>query len=114
LRTHYCTDLNETNIGQDVVLTGWANNYRDHGGIVFIDLRDKTGLIQLTCDPEDGPQAHKVADGVRDEYVLIAKGTVRLRGEGLTNPRLKTGAIEIIVTELIIENKSGNRCKKYP
>ena len=107
MRTHYCTDLNETNIGQDVVLTGWANNYRDHGGIVFIDLRDKTGLIQLTCDPEDGPQAHKVADGVRDEYVLIAKGTVRLRGEGLTNPRLKTGAIEIIVNELIIENKSA-------
>ena len=107
MRTHYCTDLNETNVGQDVVLTGWANNYRDHGGIVFIDLRDKTGLIQLTCDPEDGPQAHKVADGVRDEYVLIAKGTVRLRGEGLTNPRLKTGAIEIIVTELIIENKSA-------
>jgi len=107
LRTHYCTDLNETHIGQNVVLTGWANNYRDHGGIIFIDLRDKTGLIQLTCDPEDGADAHKVADGVRDEYVLIAKGTVRLRGEGLTNPRLKTGAIEIIVTELIIENKSA-------
>ena len=107
MRTHYCTDLNETHIGQNVVLTGWANNYRDHGGIIFIDLRDKTGLIQLTCDPEDGADAHKVADGVRDEYVLIAKGTVRLRGEGLTNPRLKTGAIEIIVTELIIENKSA-------
>ena len=107
MRTHYCTDLNEMHVGQDVVLTGWANNNRDHGGIVFIDLRDKTGLIQLTCDPEDGPEAHKVADGVRDEYVLIAKGTVRLRGEGLTNPRLKTGAIEIIVNELIIENKSA-------
>ncbi len=107
MRSHYCTDLNEENVGQDVVLTGWANNHRDHGGIIFIDLRDKTGLIQLTCDPEDGAQAHKVADGVRDEYVLIAKGKVRLRGEGLTNPKLKTGAIEIIVTELIIENKSA-------
>ncbi|MDA3908359.1 MAG: aspartate--tRNA ligase [Sulfurimonas sp.] len=107
MRSHYCTDLNEKNVGEDVVLTGWANNHRDHGGIIFIDLRDKTGLIQLTCDPEDGAQAHKVADSVRDEYVLIAKGKVRLRGEGLTNKKLKTGAIEIIVTELIIENKSA-------
>ena len=107
MRSHYNTDLNETNVGQEVTLTGWANNYRDHGGIIFIDLRDKTGLIQLTCDPEDSASAHKIADSVRDEYVLIAKGTVRLRGEGLTNPRLKTGAIEIIVTELIIENKSA-------
>ena len=107
MRSHYCADVTEANVGQDVVLTGWANNYRDHGGIIFIDLRDKTGLIQLTCDPVDGPEAHKVADAVRDEYVLIAKGTVRLRGEGLTNPRLKTGSIEIIVKELIIENKSA-------
>ncbi|QOP43544.1 aspartate--tRNA ligase [Sulfurimonas sediminis] len=107
MRTHYCTDLDETNVGEDVVLTGWANNYRDHGGIIFIDLRDKTGLIQLTCDPEDSEEAHKVANNVRDEYVLIVKGTVRLRGEGLTNPRLKTGAIEIVVKELIIENKSA-------
>lgn len=107
MRSHYCTDLNEANVGDKVVLAGWANNYRDHGGIIFIDLRDKSGLVQLTCDPEDSADAHKMADGVRDEYVLIAKGTVRLRGEGLTNPRLKTGAIEIIVDELIIENKSA-------
>ncbi|MCK9472452.1 aspartate--tRNA ligase [Sulfurimonas sp.] len=107
MRSHYCTDLSEANVGQDVVLTGWANSYRDHGGIIFIDLRDKSGLIQLTCDPEDNAAAHKAADGVRDEYVLIAKGTVRHRGEGLVNPRLKTGTIEVIVKELIIENKSA-------
>ena len=107
MRSHYCTDLSEANVGEDVVLTGWANSYRDHGGIIFIDLRDKSGLIQLTCDPEDNAAAHKAADGVRDEYVLIAKGTVRHRGEGLVNPRLKTGAIEVIVKELIIENKSA-------
>jgi len=107
LRTHYCTDLTEKNVGEDVVLTGWANSYRDHGGIIFIDLRDKTGLIQLTCDPEDSKEAHKVADKIRDEFVLIAKGKVRPRGEGLVNPRLKTGAIEIVVEELIIENKSA-------
>jgi len=107
MRSHYCTDLGEANVGQEVTLTGWANNYRDHGGIIFIDLRDKTGLIQLTCDPADSKESHEVANSVRDEYVLIAKGKVRLRGEGLTNPRLKTGAIEIVVTELIIENKSA-------
>ena len=107
LRTHYCTELTEKNVGEDVVLTGWANSYRDHGGIIFIDLRDKTGLIQLTCDPEDSKQAHKVADKIRDEFVLIVKGRVRPRGEGLVNPRLKTGAIEIVVEELIIENKSA-------
>ena len=107
MRSHYCTDLSEANVGEDIVVTGWANSYRDHGGIIFIDLRDKSGLVQLTCDPEDSPQAHKIANSVRDEYVLIAKGRVRLRGEGLVNPRLKTGAIEIVVDELIIENKSA-------
>ena len=107
MRSHYCTDVSEVNVGQEVTLTGWANSYRDHGGIIFIDLRDKSGLIQLTCDPEDSASAHKIADEVRDEFVLIAKGTVRHRGEGLVNPRLKTGAIEVIVKELVIENRSA-------
>jgi len=102
LRTHYCTDLSKEDIGKEVTVVGWANSYRDHGGIVFIDLRDKTGLIQLVCDPEDSTKAHEVANDVRDEYVLIAKGRVRARGEGLENPRLKTGAIEIIVDDLVI------------
>jgi aspartyl-tRNA synthetase len=107
LRSHYCTDLNENNVGERVELAGWANSYRDHGGIIFIDLRDKSGLIQLVCDPADNAEAHKIANEVRDEYVLIAKGTIRLRGEGLTNPRLKTGAIEVVVDELVIENRSA-------
>ncbi|MEA1983369.1 MAG: aspartate--tRNA ligase [Campylobacterota bacterium] len=107
MRSHYNTDLSEANVGDEVTLTGWANNHRDHGGIIFIDLRDKTGLIQLTCDPADSTESHKIANSVRDEYVLIAKGKVRARGEGLTNPRLKTGAIEIVVSELTIENKSA-------
>ena len=107
MRSHYCTDLSEVNVGEEVTLTGWANNHRDHGGIIFIDLRDKSGIIQLTCDPEDSKESHEIANSVRDEYVLIVKGKVRLRGEGLTNPRLKTGAIEIVVTELVIENKSA-------
>jgi aspartyl-tRNA synthetase len=106
LRSHFCTELNETNVGEKVVLCGWANSHRDHGGIVFIDLRDKSGLIQLVCDPADNANAHKLASEVRDEFVLIAHGRIRARGEGLVNPRLKTGAIEVIVDELIIENRS--------
>jgi len=107
MRSHYCTELSEANVGQEVTLAGWANSYRDHGGIIFIDLRDKSGLMQLTCDPEDSASAHKVASTIRDEFVLVAKGKVRLRGEGLTNPRLKTGAVEIVVSEIIIENRSA-------
>ncbi len=107
MRSHYCTDLSEKNIGDKVELAGWANNYRDHGGIIFIDLRDKSGLIQLVCDPADNAAAHKTANEVRDEFVLLVKGTIRARGEGLTNPRLKTGAIEVVVDELVIENRSA-------
>ncbi|WP_353662804.1 aspartate--tRNA ligase [Hydrogenimonas sp. SS33] len=106
MRTHYNTELNEHNVGEEVTLAGWVNSYRDHGGVIFIDLRDKTGLIQLVCDPADNAEAHKVASQVRDEFVLIAKGKVRMRGEGLENPRLKTGKIEVVVDELVIENRS--------
>ncbi|MBU1643481.1 aspartate--tRNA ligase, partial [bacterium] len=107
MRSHYCTDLSEKNIGDKVELAGWANSYRDHGGLIFIDLRDKSGLIQLVCDPADNAGVHKVANEVRDEFVLLAKGTIRARGEGLTNPRLKTGAIEVVVDQLVIENRSA-------
>ena len=106
LRTNYCAQIDEKNIGSEVTLGGWVNSYRDHGGVIFIDLRDKSGLVQLVCDPADSESAHKIATEVRDEYVLIAKGKVRARGEGLENPNLKTGKIEIVVDELIIENRS--------
>ena len=107
MRSHYCTELDENDVGKEVKLCGWANSYRDHGGVIFIDLRDKSGLVQLVCDPADSEAAHKVASEVRDEYVLIAKGKVRERGEGLINPNLKTGKIEIIVEDLEIENRSA-------
>jgi aspartyl-tRNA synthetase len=106
LRSHYCTDLDVANIGEIVEVCGWANSNRDHGGVIFIDLRDKSGLVQLVCDPADSVRAHDIAARVRDEFVLKAKGKVRARGEGLENPRLKTGKIEIVVDELIIENVS--------
>ena len=106
MRTHYCAELNENNIGQKVKLVGWVNSYRDHGGVIFIDLRDKTGLIQLVADPAESPSAHKVADSVRDEYVISIEGIIRDRGEGLHNPKLKTGKIEVVVEKMVIENKS--------
>ncbi len=106
MRSHYCTDLDVANIGEVVEVCGWANSHRDHGGVIFIDLRDKSGLVQLVCDPADSVKAHDVASHVRDEFVLKAKGKVRARGEALENPRLKTGKIEIVVEELIVENAS--------
>ena len=106
MRTHYCTDVTEKNIGEVVKVAGWVNSRRDHGGLIFIDLRDKGGLVQLVCDPQDNKEAWEVANNVRDEFVLIASGTVRARGEGLENPKLITGKIEIVLDKLIIENRS--------
>ncbi|NLY03671.1 MAG: aspartate--tRNA ligase [Campylobacter sp.] len=106
MRSHYCTDLSKDDIGKEVNVCGWANSYRDHGGIIFIDLRDRTGLLQLVCDPADSKESYELANKIRNEFVLRAKGVVRARGEGLTNPKLKTGDIEIVVSELIIENPS--------
>lgn len=106
MRTSLCAELDINNINQEVTLCGWANSYRDHGGVIFIDLRDKSGIIQLVCDPNDSVTAHEVATSVRDEFVLIAKGSIRPRGEGLQNPKLKTGDIEVVVSDLVIENRS--------
>ena len=77
MRTHYCTEVNESTIGQKVTVAGWVNSRRDHGGIIFIDLRDKGGLVQLVADPAILTEA----ETVRDEYVLICTGTVRARCE---------------------------------
>jgi aspartyl-tRNA synthetase len=106
VRTHYCADVNETHIGQEVTVAGWVSSRRDHGGLIFIDLRDKDEVVQLVCDPADNIEAHKRAESVRDQFVLIATGKVRARGEGLENPKLKTGKVEIVVDSLVIENRS--------
>ena len=106
MRTHYCTDVTENIIGETVTVAGWVNSRRDHGGIIFIDLRDKSGLVQLVADPSDSKDALAIAETVRDEFVLIATGVVRARGEGLENPNLKTGKIEIVLKDLVIENRS--------
>ena len=106
MRTHYCAEIDENLIGETVTVAGWVNSRRDHGGVIFIDLRDKDEVVQLVCDPADSAEAHKVADEVRDQFVIIATGKVRARGEGLENPNLKTGKIEIVVESMKIENRS--------
>ncbi|KAA6224962.1 MULTISPECIES: aspartate--tRNA ligase [unclassified Campylobacter] len=107
MRTHYNTQLDINDVGKEVKLCGWVNSYRDHGGVIFIDLRDRSGLIQLVCDPKDSIKAHEAASLVRSEFVLIVSGKIRPRGEGLVNSKLKTGEIEVVVDELIIENESA-------
>ncbi|QOR61093.1 aspartate--tRNA ligase [Sulfurovum sp. ST-21] len=106
MRTHYCAEINEQHIGEEVTVAGWVASRRDHGGVIFIDLRDKDEVVQLVCDPADNADAHKVAEEVRDQFVLIATGKVRARGEGLENPNLKTGKVELVVDTLKIENRS--------
>ena len=106
MRTHYCADVNETHIGESVTVSGWVSSRRDHGGLIFIDLRDKDQVVQIVCDPADNVEAHKLAEDVRDQYVLIVTGKVRARGEGLENPKLKTGKIEIVADKFIVENTS--------
>lgn len=95
LKTHDCGELREKHIGQQVTLSGWVHRRRDHGGIIFIDLRDSTGIVQIVFNPEHAPEASVVVSDVRDEYVLQIIGEVELRRESTENPELATGAIEI-------------------
>ncbi|MBS3759823.1 MAG: aspartate--tRNA ligase, partial [Desulfobacterales bacterium] len=105
-RTHNCNELGSEDIGREVVLMGWVQRRRDHGGVIFIDLRDREGLSQVVFNPERDPAVHRKAHDIRSEYVLGIRGTVEARPEGMTNPDLKTGAIEVIVHELKILNKA--------
>ncbi len=105
-RTSYCGMLTAADIGKEVVLMGWALRRRDHGGLIFVDLRDREGLAQIVFDPEVQADAHRKAEGVRNEFVLAVKGKVAPRPEGTVNPSLKTGEVEIIVSECKILNRS--------
>jgi len=105
-RTHTLNELDKKHVGETVTLAGWVHRRRDHGQLIFIDLRDRYGLTQVVSDPEHNPAAHKLMDSCRPEYVVQVKGTVRARPEGMTNPNLKTGAIEVLVEEVTILNES--------
>jgi aspartyl-tRNA synthetase len=105
-RTHTCGDLNRENVGQQVTLAGWVNRRRDHGGLIFIDLRDRYGITQVICDPERSAEAHRVASELRSEYVVQVTGTVVPRLPGTENPNLRTGAIEVAADHIEILNPS--------
>lgn len=103
-RSHYCGELRLANAGQTAKLTGWVMRRRDHGGVIFVDLRDKSGITQVVFDPMIDQIAHELANQIRNEFVLYVSGEIRKRGEGATNPNLPTGEIEIAVDQLEILN----------
>ncbi|WP_221795244.1 aspartate--tRNA ligase [Oceanobacter mangrovi] len=105
MRTHYCGDINETLIDQTVTFCGWVHRRRDHGGVIFLDVRDREGLVQVVFDP-DTAEAFNTADSVRSEYVLQITGRVRARPEGTTNANMKTGLIEVLGKEIVVLNKA--------
>ncbi len=105
-RTHNCNALTSKNIGETISLSGWVHRRRDHGGLIFIDLRDRFGLTQIVFNPEENPKIHELASHLRSEWVISVKGKVIPRAEGMKNPKLPTGEIEIEAQELTILSKA--------
>ncbi len=101
MRSHYCGDINKTHVGQTITLCGWADRRRDHGGVIFVDLRDRAGIVQIVFDPDAG-EYFQLADRVRGEFVLQVTGKVRERSAGTINTNMPTGEIEIYATALAI------------
>ncbi|MEW4983291.1 MAG: aspartate--tRNA ligase [Cycloclasticus sp.] len=105
MRSHYCGDINEKDLDQEVEICGWVHRRRDHGGVIFIDLRDREGIVQVVYDP-DRADSFAIAESVRGEYVLKLRGRVRRRPEGTVNPKMKTGQIELLGLNLEVLNES--------
>ena len=104
IRTSYCTNVSESAQNQKVTLTGWASTIRDHGGIIFIDLRDRTGIVQIVSDPVNFREIHNLLEQVKNEYVLKVSGTVRLRSDESINNNISTGKIEVVAEDIEILN----------
>ena len=105
-RTHNCGQLRAADVGAHVRLCGWVRSYRDHGGVVFIDLRDREGVTQIVYDPSDDAGRHALARTLRSEWVISAAGKVRPRGEDRINPKLPTGEIEVLGDDLVVLSKA--------
>jgi len=105
-RSHYCGNLTKADVGREVILMGWVLRRRDHGGLIFADLRDREGLAQIVFDPAQNDGAHQKAEAIRNEYVVAVKGKVIPRPEGTVNAAMKTGEVEVLVTECKILNRS--------
>ena len=107
MATHTAGELRSSDIGQDVVLCGWVWRRRDHGGLIFVDLRDRDGVTQLTFDPDNsGGEAFHTAEAIRPEWPIMVSGTVRARPEDTANPNLPTGEVEVLVHEVVVLNTS--------
>src|SRR2546430_1550558 len=106
MRTHYCGEIDASLVGRTITLCGWAHRRRDHGGVIFIDLRDREGLAQVVFNP-DRSGAFGIAEKVRNEYVLRVTGLLRRRPEGSTNPELRSGEVELVAHEVEILNASA-------
>ena len=106
MRTHYCGEVAEGDVGSRVELCGWVHRRRDHGGVIFLDVRDRTGIVQVVYDP-DTPASFSVAEQMRSEYVLRIRGRVRPRPAGTVNPEMKTGRVEVLGDELEVLNRSA-------
>ncbi|HJV44268.1 MAG TPA: aspartate--tRNA ligase [Bacillota bacterium] len=105
-RTHHCGKIGKENIGEEVTLSGWVQKRRDLGGVIFVDLRDRSGLVQIVLNPEFNEKAHLIGDRIRSEYVLTVKGQVVLRSPETINPKMQTGEVEIHITEVEILNEA--------
>ncbi len=105
MRTHYCSSVNETSLNQEITACGWVHNRRDHGGVIFLDIRDRSGLLQVVYEPEN-KTTFAIAEKLRSEFVVKITGLVRKRPEGMVNDRMITGAVEVLGTELEILNQS--------
>jgi len=105
-RTHNATDIGVDNVGREVVLNGWVDTRRDHGGLIFIDLRDRSGIIQIVFSPDVEEEAFHLAEQVRSEYVIAVRGEVRLRPEDTENPGLKTGKVEVYINKMEVLNSA--------
>ena len=105
MRSHYCGQVNEQLLGQDVTVAGWVHRRRDHGGVIFVDLRDREGLLQIVFDP-DAAAVFREAERLRNEFVVKVTGRVRERPPGTANPHLASGRVELLAKELELLNRS--------
>jgi len=106
-RTHYCGEINNLEEGTDLTLYGWVQRRRDLGGIIFIDLRDRTGIAQVVCNPKDRPVAHAVAHTLRPEFCVAVRGSLAKRPEEMRNPAMKTGDVEVVAREIVVFNEAA-------
>ena len=106
-RTKFCGNVDTSDVGNKVILMGWVQSNRDHGGVIFIDLRDREGICQVVFNPEHNPDTHKTAESVKDEWVIAVKGTVSNRTEETINPNINTGRFEVIADDVKILNTSN-------